>query len=254
MRSSSKKLSRLTLNLIVILLFFHILLVEDNQVQILGKVIKNHSKLYGMPIENYYYISVCLKIGNCYIDMKANECKDPFWTISDVNDKTKGIGQRGQSKFKVIKNGIHFVYTKQANGTTQNLTAEQEEMHKKIFLDQIVLKVQILPQKFKIIKTPIHLYGELVKTQEGVNYLRQTQDYEYFKNEIFSSDSTLNQKRAALWAIGHIASSDYGIKLLLEDEFVKDIIKLANSSDILSLRGYSLHFSHNIVLASMCQA
>jgi hypothetical protein len=41
-----------------------------------------------------------------------------------------------------------------------------------VFLDSVIYKVQILPQKYKIIKTPVHLYGELVKTEEGARYLR----------------------------------------------------------------------------------
>lgn len=118
-----------------------------------------------MPIENYYYISVCLKLGNCYIDLRASETKDPFWTISDINEKLKTLGKR-ETKFKVIKNGIHFFYNRQVP-VGQNVSSDQEELMKKIFLDQIIFKVQILPQKFKIIKTPIHLYGELVKTIEG---------------------------------------------------------------------------------------
>jgi rapamycin-insensitive companion of mTOR len=51
----------------------------------------------------------------------------------------------------------------------------------KIFLDSVTYKVQILPQKYKIIKTPVHLYGELVKTEEGTQYLKQSNDIEFFK-------------------------------------------------------------------------
>jgi hypothetical protein len=91
-----------------------------------------------MAIENYYYIYVCVKLGNCYVDTKCNECKDPFWTISDVNDKTKNLGFR-QNKFKVVKNGIHFVFTRNnsSNGNSGNPSfAEQvEEINKKIYLD-----------------------------------------------------------------------------------------------------------------------
>jgi len=61
---------------------------------IVGKVIGKHSKLYGMPIENYYYISVCMKIGSCYVDPHSNECRDPYWTIVDVNDKNKSMGSK----------------------------------------------------------------------------------------------------------------------------------------------------------------
>ena len=76
---------------------------------IVGKVIGKHSKLFGMPIENYYYISVCMKIGSSFVDPHANECRDPYWTIVDVNDKNKSMGQK-TNKFRVAKNGIVFTF------------------------------------------------------------------------------------------------------------------------------------------------
>lgn len=105
---------------------------------------RNHSELYSLPIENYYYIYVCVKLGNCYVDARCNESRDPVWTITDVNEKTKNLGFR-QNKFKLVKNGIHFVFNRDnpnTGGSGNPSFAEQvEEINKKIFLDQIVYKV-----------------------------------------------------------------------------------------------------------------
>jgi rapamycin-insensitive companion of mTOR len=49
------------------------------------------------------------------------------------------------------------------------------------------------------------------------------------------------KKRAALWAVGHIGSSDHGIKLVLEQELVQPLIKLAETADTLSLRGTCIY-------------
>lgn len=98
-------------------------------------------------------------------------------------------------------------------------------------------KVQILPQKYKIIKTPVHLYGELVKTEEGTQYLKQSNDIEFFKQEILNPNTPLVKKRAALWTIGHIASSEYGFKLIQQADIIREIVKIAESAEILSLRG-----------------
>lgn len=83
----------------------------------------------------------------------------------------------------------------------------------------------------------MHLYGELVKTEEGAKYLKQTNDIEYFKKEILSPESTLIRKRAALWTIGHIGSSEHGFKLIQEAGILKEIVEMAESAEILSLRG-----------------
>lgn len=75
--------------------------------QIVGKIVNKHSKLYGVPIESFYYISVCMRLGSCYVDTKGERCNDPFWTITDVNDKSKQSATKG-NKFRIFKNGIHF--------------------------------------------------------------------------------------------------------------------------------------------------
>jgi len=76
--------------------------------------------------------------------------------------------------------------------------------------------VKILPEKHKTIKNPTHFYGELVKTKQGADYLRRSKHLEQFKADILSKETVMLKKRAALWAVGHIGSSDHGIKLVLE--------------------------------------
>jgi hypothetical protein len=66
-----------------------------------------------MAIENYYYISVSIRLGSCFIDSRANETKDPVWTITDVNDKSKSNTSK-QNRFRIFKNGIHFVFNRGA--------------------------------------------------------------------------------------------------------------------------------------------
>lgn len=83
----------------------------------------------------------------------------------------------------------------------------------------------------------MHLYGELVKTEEGAKYLKSTNDIEYFKREILSQDTPLNRKRAALWTIGHIGSTEQGFKLIQEADILKELVNLAENAEILSLRG-----------------
>ena len=41
-----------------------------------------------------------------------------------------------------------------------------------------------------------------------------------------------------MWALGHIGSSPGGLHLLLEEEVIDDLIDLAETCPILSIRGY----------------
>lgn len=110
MRSSLRRHFRPTLSAMVNSLTF--IYVGDNQLQIVGKIVNKHSKLYGVPIENFYYISVCMRLGACFVDTRGERCLDPFWTITDVNDKNKQGTSSGKSKFRIFKNGIHFNFLK----------------------------------------------------------------------------------------------------------------------------------------------
>jgi len=83
----------------------------------------------------------------------------------------------------------------------------------------------------------VHLYGELVKTEMGAQYLKQTQDIDQFKKLILSEETPLMKKRATLWALGHVGSSPEGLKLIKEAKIIKEIVKMAEQSNILSLRG-----------------
>lgn len=80
-----------------------------------------------------------------------------------------------------------------------------------------------------------------MKTRSGANYLRDQKHMEKFKEDILSVDVSLNKKRASLWALGHIGSNENGIHLILEQELVLPIIKLAENADILSLRGTCIY-------------
>ena len=111
----------------------------------------------------------------------------------------------------------------------------------KTFLEQVVFKVQILPQKYKIIDTPVHLFGELVKTKDGTDYIKQQDNIRKFKEQLLDEKTQSNEKRAILWTIGHIGSHENGIKLILETSLIKDVIDMAENSMTISLRGTCIY-------------
>ena len=178
-----------------------------------------------------------MRLGSCYIDGRGNESRDPHWTITDINDKNK-TPTNPKGKFRIIKNGIYFNFGKTALNPSEGDGLVQPG---KIFLESIVYKVQFLPQKYKIIKTPLHLYGELVKTDEGALYLKQSGDLDYFKKELLSDLTPVLRKRASLWALGHIGSTEAGFNLIQEADLLKEIILMAEGSETLSLRGTCIY-------------
>ncbi|GAA5806120.1 hypothetical protein HPULCUR_011649 [Helicostylum pulchrum] len=93
--------------------------------------------------------------------------------------------------------------------------------------------------------TPPHFYGELTKTEEGCHLLREKGHFKLFANFVrdfplenhAEAEDSLGQLKAVLWALGNIGATKNGLPFLEEEDIVKDIINLAECSDILSLKG-----------------
>lgn len=85
----------------------------------------------------------------------------------------------------------------------------------------------------------------MTKTEEGCNLLREKGHFKLFAKfvrdfplEKYSEDqASLGQLKAVLWALGNIGATKNGLPFLEEEDIVKDIISMAESSEILSLKG-----------------
>ncbi|KAI7903798.1 Rapamycin-insensitive companion of mTOR, N-term-domain-containing protein [Cokeromyces recurvatus] len=91
--------------------------------------------------------------------------------------------------------------------------------------------------------TPPHFYGELTKTEEGCNLLREKGHLKMFVDYVRNfpldkcNETSLGQLKAVLWALGNIGATKNGLPFLEEEDIVKDIIEMAEGSEILSLKG-----------------
>jgi hypothetical protein len=75
-----------------------------------------------------------MRLGACYVDTKGERCADPFWTITDVTDKSKQAAFKG-NRFRIFKNGIHFNFMRGSQhsnyggmGTFDNLLPSDSEV------------------------------------------------------------------------------------------------------------------------------
>ncbi|XP_043925810.1 rapamycin-insensitive companion of mTOR [Protopterus annectens] len=92
---------------------------------------------------------------------------------------------------------------------------------------------------------PVHLYGQLVHQKTGCHLL-ETQnvvpDLSYtVRSPILDKWEGIKQLKAALWALGNIGSSNWGLNLLQEENVIPDILLLAQNCEVLSVRGTCLY-------------
>ncbi|XP_064626915.1 rapamycin-insensitive companion of mTOR-like isoform X2 [Lineus longissimus] len=97
----------------------------------------------------------------------------------------------------------------------------------------------------KNVYVPVHLYGQLVQHKTGYKLLRK-QEYllEYFnciRYQAIRTEEQILALKAALWAVGHIGSSQWGIALLEEENIVPEMIKLCEESGVFSIRGTAFY-------------
>ncbi|KAL7838990.1 hypothetical protein SRHO_G00256480 [Serrasalmus rhombeus] len=88
---------------------------------------------------------------------------------------------------------------------------------------------------------PVHLYGQLVHDKTGCLLLEAQNvvpDLSYtVRSPVLDTWEGIKQLKAALWALGNIGSSNWGVNLLQEENIIPDIITLAQSCEVLSIRG-----------------
>ncbi|KAI7866417.1 Rapamycin-insensitive companion of mTOR, N-term-domain-containing protein [Spinellus fusiger] len=91
--------------------------------------------------------------------------------------------------------------------------------------------------------TPPHFYGELTKTEEGCSLLRERGHFQLFANYLREHSlekqdmEVLQHLKAVLWAVGNIGATRNGLPFLEEEDIVKDIVAMAESNEVLSLKG-----------------
>ncbi|XP_073418744.1 rapamycin-insensitive companion of mTOR isoform X3 [Dendrobates tinctorius] len=88
---------------------------------------------------------------------------------------------------------------------------------------------------------PVHLYGQLVHHKTGCHLLEVQNvvpDLSYtVRSPSLDNWEGIKQLKAALWSLGNIGSSNWGLNLLQEENVIPDIIALAQHCEVLSIRG-----------------
>ncbi|KAI1484278.1 Rapamycin-insensitive companion of mTOR, N-term-domain-containing protein [Daldinia eschscholtzii] len=90
---------------------------------------------------------------------------------------------------------------------------------------------------------PPHFYRELTRTKEGCKLLEDKGHFEEFASTIreygmLSDDPELLTKvKGCLWAVGNVGSMELGAPFLESTDVVEHIVKIAESHDVMSLRG-----------------
>jgi len=84
---------------------------------------------------------------------------------------------------------------------------------------------------------PPHMYGGLAKTERGCRVLQKGKYFEEIWTTLIDKKAPSLQRRAALWAVGHIGESETGLTFVKDYNVINYIANLAVVAEDLSLRG-----------------
>jgi len=94
---------------------------------------------------------------------------------------------------------------------------------------------------------PPHFYRELTRTKEGCKLLQQKGHFDEFAYTIreFAMENddaeTILKVKGCLWAVGNVGSMELGAPFLEKSDVVKWIVKIAETSEVMSLRGTAFY-------------
>eukprot|EP01087_Luapelamoeba_hula_P013098 TRINITY_DN3724_c1_g1_i3.p1 TRINITY_DN3724_c1_g1~~TRINITY_DN3724_c1_g1_i3.p1 ORF type:complete len:982 (+),score=144.33 TRINITY_DN3724_c1_g1_i3:348-3293(+) len=89
----------------------------------------------------------------------------------------------------------------------------------------------------RVVPIPPHLYGELTKTAAGRALFLEKKILEGLVEDMMNINQLPIKRRAALWALGNIGSSESGLEILEKEAVIEKIVRLAETDPWLSLRG-----------------
>jgi hypothetical protein len=114
---------------------------------------------------------------------------------------------------------------------------DDEPQGEKVKVKTIAFNLPFSSSSYTVVSLAPHFYGELCKTKEGVELFQRKGHFAHFIDMVRNPETSWIERRAALWTIGHIGSSETGFQLLKETDIVQYISNQAMSCTTLSMRG-----------------
>ena len=109
-----------------------------------------------------------------------------------------------------------------------------------LLLTMVRFNLELVPHRFASPSIPVHLLGELSKTETGAQAIASMNVIDKFVTQIKNENLPSSERRAALWALGHIGASEHGFRLLNVDH-VRAVIQVAVEDPTLSMRGTAVY-------------
>ncbi|XP_030197602.1 rapamycin-insensitive companion of mTOR isoform X2 [Gadus morhua] len=201
------------------------------------------------------------------LDVLDEACEDKanLHALVELKPALTHLGDKGKLlllRFLSIPKGFSYLEDRGF------ITGELERWHKKYNLKYVDLMEEQLNEALTTYRRPVlnrsnpgrssapraqrpavyplvHLYGQLVHDKAGCQLLEAQNVLQDLSSVVRSPDldkwEGIKTLKAALWALGNIGSTNWGVNLLLEEGVVPEVVALAQHCEVLSVRGTCLY-------------
>ncbi|XP_046984569.1 rapamycin-insensitive companion of mTOR isoform X2 [Schistocerca americana] len=148
----------------------------------------------------------------------------------------------------VVSNHLHHWFTSynyRYVGVIEGELHDSLTLHKRGEDGRYVRRISNVKQRVADVYVPPHLYGQLAQHEAGFRMLLDgghlSSYFQIVHVQNCSTEKEILELKAALWVCGHVATSVSGLSLLSEEGVVQAIVKIAETSDVYSIRGTAVY-------------
>ncbi|KAH9936411.1 Rapamycin-insensitive companion of mTOR, N-term-domain-containing protein [Fomitopsis serialis] len=183
---------------------------------------------------------------------EACESPDVLQSVVEMQPTLDHLGEMGHPlmlKFMSTPMGFRFLYSANYIDREMDIWFHERNLQYVVYIEVFLAKIfspsgdedeDALTLESMV---PPHFYGVMAKTELGYQVLQEKGHFAEFaefirQHGLESVDHDLIMKlKSVLWAVGNIGATEGGLTLLEDEEIIPEIIKIAEESLVLSVRG-----------------
>ncbi|XP_067933265.1 rapamycin-insensitive companion of mTOR-like [Watersipora subatra] len=136
----------------------------------------------------------------------------------------------------------HETFNVRYTEVVDELLAQSLSSYEKSYDNEVQRRSTARRHVGKSVYVPAHLYGQLIQHNEGAEIVANlpylSEYFDIVRDECLQEEVDIKQAKAAIWVVGHIGSSVFGLGLLEKQGLLPCLINMAERSHVLTLRGY----------------
>ncbi|KAH9841656.1 Rapamycin-insensitive companion of mTOR, N-term-domain-containing protein [Rhodofomes roseus] len=183
---------------------------------------------------------------------EACDSPDVLQSVVEMQPTLDHLGEMGHPlmlKFMSTPMGFRFLYAADYIDREMDIWFHERNLQYVVYIEVFLAKIfsssgdedeDALTLESMV---PPHFYGVMAKTELGYQVLQEKGHFAEFaefirQHGLESVDHDLIMKlKSVLWAVGNIGATEGGLTLLEDEEIIPEIIKIAEESLVLSVRG-----------------